>query len=480
MEREIPQLSEVEPQMTLRHPNPKQNWLTTILLAAVIIARLGFSALVYARPELALQNDTDRYVPIAKAILSGQAYAWNTDRPGELLNTVGYPLFLAIVYAVGGSAPGTVALVQLLLTGVLGLLLYLELRRPLGNTPALVAGLIVVADPLTILWSMTILTEALFAVLLGIAALFLVRWAKSGGSQTAVLAGVFLGLACLVKPYALLLVAVWAVAMVLRGAYAIRPQLREIVRRLLPAGMFLLPILLLVAPWIVRNALLWNCPSLSSVDKVTMRDYVAAKVLQEIEHGSLEQAQAELQARDPGVCPRGNAEYVGLLLAHPQVYAKLHAAGTIPVLLGTGFDLWLEFLGIDYALPDLWRPFMDGGFGAAASVLAREFIRFPAGLSLMAALILWQLLLYAVAILGISAYPAARNPGIRWSIVVITISVLILVLTPGQGGHERFRVPVQPLLAMLAAFGVALRRPSYLAGLSGRSARQQETSPETA
>ena len=38
---------------------------------------------------------------------------------------------------------------------------------------------------------------------------------------------------------------------------------------------------------------------------------------------------------------------------------------------------------------------------------------------------------------------------------MIAISVLILVLTPGQGGHERFRVPAQPLLAILAAYGLA-------------------------
>lgn len=36
------------------------------VLLIVLILRVGFSVLVYARPALALANDTDRYVPIVK------------------------------------------------------------------------------------------------------------------------------------------------------------------------------------------------------------------------------------------------------------------------------------------------------------------------------------------------------------------------------------------------------------------------------
>ena len=45
----------------------------------------------------------------------------------------------------------------------------------------------------------------------------------------------------------------------------------------------------------------------------------------------------------------------------------------------------------------------------------------------------------------------------RWNIIVLGLAILVLVLTPGQGGNERFRVPVQPLLAILAAYGLAPR-----------------------
>ncbi len=133
----------------------------------------------------------------------------------------------------------------------------------------------------------------------------------------------------------------------------------------------------------------------------------------------------------------------------------LHLAGTIPVLLGTSSDRWIEFFGIKYALPDLWRPFMDGGVPAVVSVLGQQVIKFPAAMLVMAGLVFWQLLMYVAALAGVLAHRRVDAMALRWNIVVVGISILVLVLTPGQGGHERFRVPVQPLLAILAAYGVA-------------------------
>jgi len=155
------------------------------------------------------------------------------------------------------------------------------------------------------------------------------------------------------------------------------------------------------------------------------------------------------------VCPTGNVRYAGMILSNPGVYVKLHVAGTIPVLFGTNFDRWIEFFGVSYTFPDLWQPFMQGGLGGVVSVIVRELFRFPAGPILMVILILWQVLVYAMAVLGVLVYRRVRSWPIRWIIAVITISALILVVTPGQGGNERFRVPVQPLLAILIAYGAA-------------------------
>ena len=441
-----------------RTDGPRRQRLLEVILGLLVLARLGFAALVYARPDLALANDSDRYVPIANSILAGRAYAWSTQHPGELLNTIGYPLFLAGVFAGFGREPGDVALAQLLATGALAVLMYAALGRRLGPTAGFAAAAVVVIDPLTILWSMTVLTEAVFAVALGMGAVLLASWSHSRNTPTLVLAGLLCAVACLVKPFALLIVALWTAGILVfphgKGG-AIRAQPSAGVR---PALMFLLPAVVLIAPWFVRNGLLWECPTLSSVDRVTMRDYVAAKVLAEAEHVELAAVQSRLQDADPGVCPRLATQYWRIILDNPGTYLRLHAAGTLPVLVATNFDRWLQYVGTEYTLPDLWRPYMDGGWNRLIAVMGDELRLHPGAVGLLLALTAFQVLLYAVAVMGAVAalrnYPAAD----KWCAVILTLTILILVLTPGQGGHERFRVPVQPLLAILTAYAVARMR----------------------
>lgn len=432
-----------------------KHWGTLAILLAIILARLGFAALVFARPALAIANDSDRYVPIGSAILDGQALVPNPAHTGLLLNTVGYPLFLAAVFLTLGHGAGDIALAQLAISGILALVFYLVLERTTGAAAAFASSLILLIDPLTILWSMTVLTESLLAVVLGLAAIAITAWARSERPAILILAGILVGLACLVKPYILVVVGLWAVALVFHPGSARVATGRRVLIGLRRALLFVAPTILLAAPWIIRNAVIWGCPGLSSVDRVTMRDFVGAKIISEADHVPLDQVQAEFQASDPGVCPVQSGKYVNIVFTHLGIFAKLHAAGTIPVLVGTNFDRWFQYFGVEYTLPDLWGPFVDGGLGKFVSVLATEWIRFPPGLTVMAVMILFQLALYALAIVGVLLVRGLASPAIRWNVIVLTLTILYMVLTPGQGGNERFRVPVQPLLAILIGYGMA-------------------------
>ncbi len=440
----------------------KQEWAGLAVLVILILGRLGFAALVFARPDLAIANDSDRYVPIANAILSGQALTPDPAKTGLLLNTVGYPLFLSGVYLILGHGPGDVALAQLMVSGILALIIYVALLRTVGFLPALISSILLLIDPLTILWSMTVLTETVLAVVLGAGAVAITSWASSGKTKTLVLAGVLCGLACLVKPYVAIIVGIWGVALVFYPPFVGGSRRAALFKGLRRGLLFVVPTIVLATPWVIRNAWIWNCPALSSVDRVTMRDYVAAKVLSEADHVPLDQVQSQLQASDPGVCPRRSADYLSIVLAHPAIYAKLHVAGTIPVLIGSNFDRWFQFLGIDYTLPDLWGPFVDGGVGKLLAVLWTQWTQFPQGMAVMLLLILFQLMIYGLVILGLLVLPHTQSASVRWNIVILSVAVLVLVLTPGQGGNERFRVPAQPLLVMLSAYGIAWKLLPFL------------------
>lgn len=428
-----------------------------IVLLAVVLARLGFSFLIYARPDLSIHPDSALYQQIADELVSGKAYQWNTHAPPELLRTIGYPAFLALIQSSLGSAPGNVALVQLALSGAMVLVAYLHFRGAVGTVPAFIAALMLAVDPLTIFWSLRVLSETLSTLLLFVSVVFVARWAESQRAWNLVAGGAVLGLCCLVRPIAQALAVVWALAIFVFPRpkfefhwYSVWPRLRR-------SLLFLMPIVVLIAPWVVRNALLWNCPTLSSVDRYTLRDWMAAEVISEYQHIPLNEAVTNLYATDPGMCPRRTADYLRIIVAHPLIYAKLQVAGTIPVLLGTSFDQWFQLFGVTYQLPDLWRPYLDDGPQGVWRVLQAQFLRFPPGVLLMGALTVFQLMIYVLALLGVLSLNRIPSPPARWTLFVLAAAILILLISPGPDGHERFRVPAQPLMIYLAGYGVAVK-----------------------
>jgi hypothetical protein len=102
---------------------------------------------------------------------------------------------------------------------------------------------------------------------------------------------------------------------------------------------------------------------------------------------------------------------------------------------------------------------MDGGWGGLWSVITEQVKAFPQGVGLLVGLSVYQVVFYLLAVTGIVAtLRGTSGPG-KWVAVVMTLAIILLLLTPGQGGHERFRVPVQPLLAILAGYGMGARAP---------------------
>ena len=186
-----------------------------------------------------------------------------------------------------------------------------------------------------------------------------------------------------------------------------------------------------------------------------MRDFVASKVISETEHVSLAAAQYQLQTLDPGPCPGRTADYFKIVLDHVLIAGKLQVAGTLPTLFGTSFDRWFQMFGSHYTLPDLWQPFMSGGWVVVLGVLREQFATFPQGLLLMGGLTAFQLLLYLLALLGVLSVRKLPSSTTTWWIIVLVVTLLILILSPGQGGNERFRVPAQPFLVCLAGYGLA-------------------------
>lgn len=245
-------------------------------LAALIAVAAALVSLVYA-PFMASHTypDSKEYVALAHAISRGSYSSRIFDlevrsyspRPREVdvtgiawppavaavaqrdvYRTPGYPLLLA---AVGGGDPGNsrhaVYAVQALLLGLTALILTLLARRLWGPSVALVAGGVFALDPYSKRFVTIVLTETLAGFLFIAAAYCVVRaWQQRAlGWWTG--AGVLAGCLTLVRPVFAL-----AIPLVAVGALCGMGPGRR--RRLLAAGAALGAGLVLVVPWVARNA----------------------------------------------------------------------------------------------------------------------------------------------------------------------------------------------------------------------------------
>jgi 4-amino-4-deoxy-L-arabinose transferase-like glycosyltransferase len=233
-------------------------WVFALLLVLALVLRLGYVALT---PGYTAVDDAHDYDLHARSIAAGQGFAHLG--PGPAARTAfrppGYPYFLGGVYALGGveRAPaarrfvvGRVAnaLVGTVIVALVGLLAAQLFERRVALAATALAAIYL---PL-ILVGGSLMSEPLFAVLLLGALTAALQHRRSGHRHRwAVLAGVLGGLTILTRANAAILLAPLMVAV-----WDARPRWSW--RALAPPAALIAVALLTIAPWTVRNAVMFG------------------------------------------------------------------------------------------------------------------------------------------------------------------------------------------------------------------------------
>src|ERR1700742_892573 len=196
--------------------------------------------------------DAAAYAAIARNLDEGNGFtvgAGATQPSSDY--SPGLPLFVTGVYKVTGGVHERTARLVLALIGTVAILFtYLLGRRFMGVPAGLIAPLVVAIYPATIEYTGMLMTEPLAATLLA-GAMLGIFWAGDGGAPLWrwAVPGLTLGALALVRPEYL------AVGFLLAVLVFLRERLWEDWRRaLLIAGIVALGIVVVVAPWTVRNA----------------------------------------------------------------------------------------------------------------------------------------------------------------------------------------------------------------------------------
>lgn len=446
MRRETPRA----PRWALLTGGPGGPPLVAVIVAVGVLIRSALVAGLAGGAGPARDSDSRDYLLLAHHL--GQLL---TPPRGLLSLTVfhppGYPAVVRLGEVFGGTV-GVLAM-QVVLAGITLVATFAVGRRLGGQAAGVVALVIVALEPLSVLYTGLLMSETVFTALLMCSVWALLCAWRSASWRWILLAGFLLGLSVLIRPVALYLPVVLVPVTV-----AVVSQSRG--RKALMAAALLIGFCVPVGAWVVRNAEIAGGPMVSSVDSYNLLAYRAAGAVAAETGVTMDEASRALTDQLRSRVRPGDSEYaiaaverdqaLRIIRQHPRGLVISSARGFAHVVLAPGLGV------VDATSPDLPRP-------------VRTLLALYAG-GIAVAVILGAL---AGALLLL------RRGRWRVALGVIAVAFYLIVVSSGPEGESRFRVPILPLLAVLAgpalvALGGDLSRRRRHSGreIVGRQASQ--------
>lgn len=425
------------------------------LLGVILLFRLWGAVFAMQHIISFMEVDSQAYVGLAQNLLQTGKYVHPIDPDEDLYRPPVYPLFLAGVMALSGGSVNAVPLLQALLCLLAAFLLYrcgVEVHSPRSGVAA---ALFYLLNPNSAFWSYKILTETLAGFWLVLAVYLLVRYWRTGLLRWALFSGLVLGLGALTRPILFPLAIAWIFILgwlALRKAPVNAPPRQGWKSTLLLA----LGFLVIVTPWQVRNYLTYQKYTISTVGTHALLDWNAARILEQAEGYSFIEAQKLLsQSGDP-------VNYsLQLVRRYPLITVKLQAKGIVRTLLGAEFDTWSRtFTNRSAPQSGILTILFGGGDAGQLWHSLQTLLGSPWFWAGMAALV-YDGVLYLACLAGIYRSWKDQRGQDAWRLaLVLLVSVSYLVLAPLATGDSRFRVPADPLLALLAGLAWLPRQKS--------------------
>jgi 4-amino-4-deoxy-L-arabinose transferase-like glycosyltransferase len=434
-----------------------------VLLLIDLLLRIPVILLVAADPARAVpMGDSPGYYRLAVNLSEAGMFSQGTTEPyvPDADRTPGYPLFLAAVFLLSGQSVVAAAAAQSLLHALSGLLIARLGERLFGSVRIGIAGaLLWAAAPIPAIFCGILLTETLFTPVFLLTLLLLAK--PSLGRAAA--AGAALGAGILIRPIALLL---WPA---LGLTFLIGISWR---RALAHFAVFSTLAAAVLAPWLIRNTVVFGRPTLASVQGVnilynTISGYIAWRDGLTLMEARMETEQLYAEyLRENGIRPSNRVEISD---AESSLAMQILQTDPLRILFLNGVDSLNGFRpGASYMFiflsPDTLEAddLMEGELSPAVSHMDR-----PEILLTMLLLTTFYGLLFVLAAAGIAILFRKRNGK---ALALFLLPSLVLIYLPGISSNARFRIPIEPLMCLLAVAALAGIYPLLSTKLRGKSA----------
>ena len=401
--------------------------LLVVVFVVALVCRAAFWAAALPDPSRLLSPpDSAEYLTIARNVAAGHGFSADTAPPyrPDLRRTPAYTSVLAAVFLLPFGDERLASLIGALAGAATVAATYWIAWRLFGPLAALIGALLLAVDLTSVSYSVLILTETFFTVLLVAGVVVLLH--RPLRPPISVWGGVLLGLATLCRPAGVFLGP--ASLPVCAWRHAGR---RLIVRDYLWVNA---AFAVVVLTWVARNALVAGTPTLTSIASVNLYFHRAAALEARLQGRSVDDVRLEWERQFESLSGQWSEadkhEWMtqrarDVIASNPGTYLLITLDGFILMMQSDPTEL-PRVLGLREG---------SQAFRAAGAA---------------ASLQLWMM--YPAAILGLAV--AARDGDRRRAALVPLTLIAYFVLVSGPEAYSRFRVPVMPFVAILSGFGI--------------------------
>lgn len=440
-----------------------------IIAAVVIIIQLLFAIPVLPNINRALLPIADavRYDRLAYNLFEHNTFSRDVVPPyrPESFVPPGYPVFLAIFYTLFSRNPIPVIIIQIILSCFIGILVFIFLSQFTKNQKiALFSGILFGLSPNIAFHSTKLISETLFTFLL-ILSLYLIYFTiKNSNKNILYLAAFLLGLCTYVRTISIYFpILIFLIFLVWQ---------KKIKVSLIRTIGFIIIYLLTIAPWIIRNSIIFKKPVFATTAEVNITLYNAPTVIASKKGISLTEARdtirSEVQtvfANHPQLDTTNEViraqigSQVGLkyILLYPLTYAKIHFTSfLLNFIVPIGISPLIQYItgkpliGLKMkprVMQDALALLARGKIKQAVNLVVKE--RFynlsPIGFLILIWAALFQLFIMIGLVVCLIRFFKKTS--------YLLIPIIYFTLATGPVCDARLRVPIEPLLIILAAIG---------------------------
>ncbi len=410
--------------------------------------------------ERILINDAPNYHRLAINMLEEHTFSHSLEAPfvSDVRITPVYPLFLSLAYVFYGHKPHGVILLQLIIGSLTCVMTYKIGSEVFNRGTALIAGLIMSLEYVSVSYCNHLLTETLFTFLFIVHTYFFIRFIINKKTDQLVLSALFLGIATLCRPISLFFFVVSAGFLLIHyrntiGTGAVRSVL------------FVILFFMVLIPWMTRNYIVSDRFLVSTIQEEAYRWHSASKKntpqtsdkgKDEGDRDRVKSIKKDSTSLNENVQPSTRNKFFSVTVRYVRgvsLFFMLPDHYVLPKLLGLTYYPWRygdllkrPFTAIKDAIPRF------GMVHWFVVVYGMTFL----------------VVLYSTICVGV--YRAVKENEVI-SILLFILIIVYFALVSAPVAYERYRVPIMPYIVLLSSYGIVQLR-GIIRGVTMRSVKR--------